>query len=317
MRDSILNLELALFLRGQGYDVVWTQWPDQGPQVPHFWALCRMLGLRVVHTVHNVFPHERSAGDTDRYRRVYRASHALIVHSEAALATLTQEFPETGVKAIVAPIGTYTAYPRCPDAREPVRKRLGVGSDTPLALFFGGIRPYKNLDAVFEALRAQPESRTVVVVAGAESGYPDADPADKLARTRRLVRDMGIEHRVKLLEGPFDTAATSELFEACDSVLLPYVESYGSGLLLLAMTFEKLIIATTVGGMGEYLARYPAAILLEDTGPSSINVALARAATAPRGTTPSWTGGAAADFSWPRIVADLWPVLIRKLEFAE
>jgi glycosyltransferase involved in cell wall biosynthesis len=64
---------------------------------------------------------------------------------------------------------------------------------------------------------------------------------------------------------------TAEILEAADIVLLPYIESFGSGLLLLAMTFGKFIVATQTGGMDEYLARYPRHTLLE--GPSSASVA--------------------------------------------
>ena len=38
----------------------------------------------MIHTVHNVLPHERSAGDERTYRAVYGASDVLLVHSRAA-----------------------------------------------------------------------------------------------------------------------------------------------------------------------------------------------------------------------------------------
>jgi glycosyltransferase involved in cell wall biosynthesis len=316
VRPAVLSLELALWLRLQKYDVVWTQWPDMGPEFPHFWRVCRRLGLRVVHTVHNVCPHERSNGDSGRYGRVYAASDALIVHSDTARRVLTREFPGTSTKAIMARHGAYTVYPRRPEAREVLRARLGVAPRTPLALFFGGVREYKNLDAVLEAIRAEPDSSTVLLVAGAEIGYANADQSDRLARTRRQVREMGIEHRVRLLAGPFGMDETSEIFEAADSVLLPYIQSYGSGLLLLAMTFEKFVIATSVGGMDEYLHEYPASVLLARTTPRHINDALRQAAMAPRGTALIGAGTAAANFGWQNIVAGMWPELTHKLGFA-
>jgi glycosyltransferase involved in cell wall biosynthesis len=312
-RSAFLTFELALWLRRRGYDAVWTQWPEIGARFPHFWRSCRRLGLRLIHTVHNVLPHERGAGDERRYRAVYDASDVLLVHSRAAEASLESAFPDAAAKSLVSWHGTYTTYPRAPEARARLRAQLGVGDATPLVLFFGGVRPYKNVDAVLHALRGAPDLDLALLVAGVESGYSGPREADKLARTRRLATELGVDARVRFLPGPFSFAGTAEIFEAADLVVLPYLESFGSGQLLLAMTFGRWIAATAVGGMDEYLNAYPRGFILRDLAPAPLANALrglAHAIRAQGDRAFAWDGG---HFSWREIVAALLPRLRAQL----
>jgi len=312
-RSSFLTFELALWLRRRSYDAVWTQWPAIGARFPHFWRTCRRLGLRVIHTVHNVLPHERSAGDERYSRGVYGASDVLLVHSHASSASLSGVFPEAGAKSLVSWHGTYTTYPRVPEARARLRSQLGIDESTPLALFFGGVRPYKNVDAALHALRSAPDLDLALLVAGVESGYPGSRAADKLARTRQLAAELGVESRVRFLPGPFSFVGTAEIFEAADLVVLPYLESFGSGQLLLAMTFGKWIAATAVGGMDEYLNAYPRGFILRELAPGPLATALRELAHAIRAEGDhafAWDGG---EFSWRRIVAALLPRLRAQL----
>jgi len=61
----------------------------------------------------------------------------------------------------------------------------------------------------------------------------------------------------------------SELFEASDILLLPYSKSYGSGLLMLGMTFGKYVVATKAG-MEEAASVYPRSILLDGADTASV-----------------------------------------------
>jgi glycosyltransferase involved in cell wall biosynthesis len=135
IRESYLSIELATWLRAQRYDFVWTQWPDLYGSRISFWSAARALGLPLVHTVHNVFPHEQAADDRAHYRHVYDRSRLVIVHSRAARDVLAREFPAVSSKILISPHGLYTTtYPRRPEARDRVRRSLGVSSVVPLVL---------------------------------------------------------------------------------------------------------------------------------------------------------------------------------------
>lgn len=308
LRGSYRALELAIWLRWRGYDLAWTQWPDLGGGWVSFWQAARRIGLPVIHTAHNILPHEPEGDDRARYGAVYRDSRAVLVHSEAARRDLVSFTPSVADKVLVSPLGLYTAYARRPAGREETRRRWMVGPDTRVLLFFGGVRPYKNVDSVVEALGADSSGRFVLVVAGHEFGYPPdatASPGDLLARTRALVARHGAQERVRLVPGPFGYRETSDIFEASDVVVMPYLESSGSGQLFLAMAFERFVIATRAGGMDEHLSQYPAHVLLAGGTAADVREGLARADRMLS------AGGVVAarpaHLEWPRIIGELLP----------
>ncbi len=300
LRQRVLALEFALYLKLRGYDAVWTQWPNLHDYGTGFWRLCRLLGLQMIHTVHDVLPLEGNPGREATCRRVYESSDLLFVHSEWSRRELLKLFPQLAGKVAVMRHGTYTLYPRNPDVRERVRASLEIAADHVAILFCGGIRPYKNIDAVIESL-ADPECRrAVLVVAGTEARYPDSTTADPLGRTRRLAEKLGVAGRVRLIPRSPSTAEMAELFEAGDVLMLPYTEGYGSGMLLLGMTFGKHVVATRVGGAEEYLADYPHSTLLESAQPDDVarGLAFAIAAVDRQGFA---AGVADPELAWPTV----------------
>jgi glycosyltransferase involved in cell wall biosynthesis len=246
---------------------------------------------------------------------VYAESNVLIVHSDAAMAALRDRFPSVVDRAVVAPIGLYTTYPRRPSARAQLRQQWRVDPETPVVLVFGGLRPYKNIDLLLGALAREPRSSTVVVVAGVESGYPDAIPEDPLARTRGIVERLGLQDRVRLFPGFVDENTTARFFEASDIVVLPYTESYGSGILLLAMTFGKYVVATAAGAMDQYLTRYPLHSVLRNESPEAVARALHEAEAALRLRAFQAAPADIPELAWTSIVARLLPELRARLSF--
>ena len=310
LRETYLSVEFVLWLRARGYDMLWTQWPSVPERGVSMWTAARAAGLRVVHTAHNVFPHELTDRDHALCGHVYRSSDRIVVHSRMASDALAREFPFAATKLVIAQHGLYSTYPKSEGGRERIRKALGISPAATLGLFFGGIRPYKNVDAAIGALAADTTGAFELLVAGRESGYPDAEsvPADGLGRTRALALRAGVATRVHLMPGPFGYAETSELFDAADVVLLPYHESWGSGLLLLAMSFGKPVIVTRTGGMDEHLANYPASVVLET--PSADALLAAMHTTRERSRRGAILAARPPELEWPYIVRGLLPRLL-------
>src|ERR1700680_1838603 len=192
LRGLVLPMELACYLKTRSYSYIWTQWPDMEGYGPRFWATCRALGLRIIHTVHNVLPHEEMPNDREVCEAVYASSNILVVHSKYAAERLAADFPETEGKTIISRHGLYTIYPRMPQERERIRGSLGIPPEQVAFLAFGGIRPYKNTDSIIHALKNLQSDRAVLIVAGREAGYPDLIPDMPLGRIKRLAEQAGV-----------------------------------------------------------------------------------------------------------------------------
>jgi glycosyltransferase involved in cell wall biosynthesis len=207
--------------------------------------------------------------------RLYRCADRLILHSEYSRDIFLTHHSEAKSRVVVSPHGLYTMFQSSPNARSRVRNALGIGDGTVVFLFCGAIRPYKNVDAVIAALKDPKCKDAIVVIAGRESHYPDSDPSDPLGRCRRLAIEHGVAERLRFVPAHLDIQAISDLFEAGDAVLLPYIESYGSGMLLMGMTFGKFVLTTAVGGAGEYLKDYTSRCIISGPGTGEVLAGMA------------------------------------------
>jgi glycosyltransferase involved in cell wall biosynthesis len=110
-----------------------------------------------------------------------------------------------------------------------------------LILFFGRIWPYKGLEYLIRAepliTSKMPDARIMI-----------AGHGEDFARYQRLMThpENFIVHNEYILE---ERAAT--LFQQASMVVLPYTEASQSGIIPVAYTFSKPVVATTVGALPE------------------------------------------------------------------
>ena len=113
--------------------------------------------------------------------------------------------------------------------------------DRPTILFFGRIWEYKGLEYLIRAeplITAKlPEARIVIAGEGEDFG-----------RYRLL---MDHPERFVVHNKYIPDQQRSELFRQASLVVLPYVEASQSGVIPLAYSFMKPVVATTVGGLPE------------------------------------------------------------------
>jgi glycosyltransferase involved in cell wall biosynthesis len=120
-------------------------------------------------------------------------------------------------------------------AQTDVKERPGT------VLFFGRIWPYKGLDYL---IRAEP----FITARVPNVRFVIAGRGEDLARYRAL---MVHPERFELLEGYISDEQRTRLFREASVIVLPYVEASQSGVIPLAYTFEKPVVATVVGGLAE------------------------------------------------------------------
>lgn len=109
-------------------------------------ATARLVGLRVVWTVHNVVPHAPVFGDDEQARRrLLAATDVVIVHGEPALSELRRRVGEPPRQVRVIPLGPFAP----PAPRIPRRATRHVA-------FFGRVEPYKGVEELLEAFALLP-----------------------------------------------------------------------------------------------------------------------------------------------------------------
>jgi glycosyltransferase involved in cell wall biosynthesis len=197
-------------------------------------------GARVIYVCHNVLPHERRAMDAPLVRWGLAAADGLLVQSRPDLEAVEKLFPDKPRE--LTPHPAYTFFERGAMDRDRARQALGV--DGPVVLFFGLVRPYKGLDVLLRAVaRARQQVPISLLVAGE---FYEAKPPYEA-----LVSELGLGTAVRLLDRYIPNEEVEIYFRAADLVVLPYTSATQSGIAQIALSFERPVIVTTVGGLPE------------------------------------------------------------------
>lgn len=243
------------------YDVLHIHWPDLHLQARSSWraivkharlallfAFLRCRRTRIVWTVHNMKPHERHLplGELLFPRWFPRLCTHVIALTENGLASALATYPALRNKsAAVIPHGHYRdAYAKTP-SRSNCRRQLGL-EDRFTFLFLGNIRPYKNVPSLIEAFRKLPHQDVQLVIAGQLGEMMPAGELDqRVAGDRRIHLSLEFvpDEQVPLYLG------------AADIVVLPFQTILNSGSVLLALSFNRPVLAPTLGSLPE-IQRY-------------------------------------------------------------
>lgn len=208
--------------------------------------LLRLLRMTVVFTAHDVLPHRVGLFDRRAFEWIYRVSNKIIVHADRNRDVLLSQFGIDRRKVEVIPHGNYSFFPPYGGSREAALTELGCPDNADVLLFFGFITDYKGLDYIITALpeiiRLNPSVRLVV------AGKPDKEG---FGRYDTLIDSLGLRPYVKtrLEYVPFEEV--TKYFAACRLVVLPYVDTYQSGVVQIAFACGRPVVASAVGGLIE------------------------------------------------------------------
>ncbi len=209
-------------------------------------VLLKLLGNKIVFTVHDTHSLEASALDTFIFAQTARRSDLLLVHNSEARKAVAGKWKVSPERIRVIPHGGYDHYYSMLMQKPAARVELGYTNEF-LLLAFGTIRQYKGLDyllpAVAEARARIPGLR--LIIAGRSF-----DPALS-ARYEQQIAELGVADIVRFENRFIRTSEVEVLFTAADLVVLPYVRIDQSGVLFLAYTFGRPVLATATGGLPE------------------------------------------------------------------
>lgn len=202
--------------------------------------------MRSVVTVHDVEAFESGVAFKLAERYVYHAADRLIVHNQTCTDELERVFSVPRGRVSVIPHGSYLhAVATVPDSIE-ARRRLGIGIDRKVILFFGRIKAVKGLDVLLEALPQVIDRCPDVqlVIAGA-AGRTDADAI------RLRVADEGLGSHCIVRTEFIPDPEVPDYYAAADLVVLPYRRIYQSGVLLMSMSYRRAVLVSDLKGMTE------------------------------------------------------------------
>lgn len=220
-----------------------------------FAAMAKLLGKKIVWTVHDVLPsRRRHTWLLWPYLWCMRAlTNAYVFMSRASEPQFFAAYrrPKRAVIAHVAH-GSFDIQLMPPARRDALRRDLAGSEDCLLVGFIGEIRPYKNIETLALLPRMDPTGRPIkFLIAGLP--HHAYDPAIVEASLAGIAPG----RIVRLAERPSDQRI-AELVQVVDIVLLPYTLGWNSGAALIALSCHARILCSALPMFCE-LAEQPGA----------------------------------------------------------
>ena len=238
--------------------------PFFAPLIGYISKKLRKKSIKVAILIDNLVPHEKSFLDSWMARRILSRADHVVTMSKSVSKDVQTHRPGMHTSTLFHPL--YEIY-QSSHSKAEARVKLHL-PDHPIVLYFGLIRPYKGLDIMIKALgciKHEFDDYTALILGEA---YEDSQ------KYVDLIKSEGISSYT-IFRNEF--IADSELplyFSAADVLVLPYRTATQSGIVGIALQMDRPVIATQVGGLGEYIQEGETGYLVEPENPEAMGQAI-------------------------------------------
>jgi len=249
------NFLKVVLLKMRGYEIIHIHWIYIFPfsfLMKIFVGFSKMLGYKMVWTIHNILPHEPTEKDVEKSRWLYENVDYRFIHYKSNLGKLKRilNVELKNIEVIFHPV-FIDSYPNEINSEE-AKKELKIPKDKKVLLCFGMIRKYKGMELFADALEKLGDEY-IGIIAGKgvnEEVLKYLKKKEKKLNNFMLVDEYVQDDKVQVY------------FNACDVVVLPYTNITTSGVVLLAYAFRKPVITTNLGGMPEVVVEKETGLLI-------------------------------------------------------
>jgi glycosyltransferase involved in cell wall biosynthesis len=207
----------------------------------------------VADVVHDVRPFDRNRRTTAVVQEdvrslggIYRLFDVVFVHGQNNRAEFLDLYDVDAERVVDIPLGNLdvSRLVEGTETAESLRDRLGLSTTQPVLLFFGTVSKYKGLEDLIDVFPAvQRATGAVLIVAGFPGKDVDIDAVVERASS------LGIADHVSWILEYVPNELIRPLMELADAVALPYRSISDSGVLKVAMSYARPVVATRVGGL--------------------------------------------------------------------
>lgn len=235
-------------------------------------ACARLLGYRIVWTIHEVRPPRHERIDRIGQSLLARASSVLLAHDRAVADRLREELGRPlGIE--IVPHGTFKGVYVVNRPSDDVRAELGIPVTAFVFLCFGQLRRDKEISFLLEAFAAADVPQAYLVIAGVPHHWPSRHRVE-LAAER--------DERIRAMLETVPAERVGELFGMSDAFVLARSQAWTSGSLILSLSLGVPVVAADLPPVVELLGDSEAGWLFKPGDVDSLAQTLRRAALDPR-----------------------------------
>jgi len=198
---------------------------------------------RCIALVHNMIPHEPNILDKLFAPYFVKSQDGFVALSESVVQDIDKLDKKDKPKTF-SPHPIYDHYGERM-AKSAACEALSLSEDKHYMLFFGLVRAYKGLDLLLDAFGQVKEQLPDLQLIIAGEFYEDEE------KYRAQIEKLGLKDRVIVRNEFVPDGDLRKYFGAADLIVQPYKTATQSGVTQVAFHFEKPMLVTNVGGLGE------------------------------------------------------------------
>ena len=198
---------------------------------------------RAIALVHNMIPHEPSLLDKLFAPFYVRSTDGFVALSDSVVQDINR-FDKDNKPKTSYPHPIYDHYGD-PMIKQEACQALNLDPNNQYMLFFGLVRAYKGLDLLLDAFGQVKDQLPNLQLIIAGEFYEDED------KYRTQIANNQLTDRVIIRNEFIADADLRKYFGAADLIVQPYKSATQSGVTQVAFHFEKPMLVTNVGGLGE------------------------------------------------------------------
>ena len=247
--------------------VIFTYWMSFF--APCFGKIARVIKrnrqTKCIGLIHNMIPHEKSLLDKLLPPYFIKSMDGFVALSQSVLDDVKSLDNQEKPKCFV-PHPLYDHFGEIMERDEAI-KHLNLDANYHYMLFFGLVRAYKGLDLLIDAFADDRLRKYPVKLIVAGEFYDDPKPYFE------QMEKLGLQDNIIIVNQYISDEDVKYYFNASDIVVQPYKSATQSGVTQVAYHFEKPMLVTNVGGLGEIIPNGKVGYVVEPN-PSSIADAL-------------------------------------------
>ena len=227
--------------------VIFTYWMSFF--APCFGKIARVIKknrhTKCIGLIHNMIPHEKSILDKMFPPYFVKSMDGFVALSKSVLDDV-QSLDKQGKPKCFVPHPLYDHFGKIINRDEAV-KHLNLDPNYRYLLFFGLVRAYKGLDLLLDAFADERLRRYPLKLIVAGEFYDNPKPY------LEKVENSGLNDFVIIENQYINDNKVKYYFNVSDIVVQPYKSATQSGVTQIAYHFEKPMLVTNVGGLGEII----------------------------------------------------------------
>lgn len=218
---------------------------------PIYWtiiALCKLKGMKIILTIHNVQPHERQHINLILNKSVLLLADHYIVHSQKNKDSLSKLYHVSEEAITIIPHGILEPCNIKGITKREARKYFNLSKEEKILLFFGNIREYKGLDDLLYAFHLVKEKlpNLTLIIAG--------KPWENWEKYEEIIIENNLQSNILKRLDFIRSSEVEYYFAASDMIILPYkFFDSQSGVGALAIPYKKPLIVTNTGGLPDFV----------------------------------------------------------------